>query len=396
MSTTRAGTQASSRPHHRRRHTHAFPPQEYTDFSHTDLSLLAPILLSEKRREKRPAYEKRIKKRISELPAHLQCKHSLLSSFCSMHGKLLPAPVISLFNAMRQEIEDEIARVWVPLAERHQLSSQKREMVNIVQNLAVLWLGAKVFKARFDREPPRALTVEKPSKCAACTLVRMSSSFSTQVAMAALFIGRVHQRVWEGSNRIHWFLEWATAKLPPVKRGTAAPLIWEIGKKFRMTRLGAAEGRRSRKKGKAESIEDDESELGPGTAIYAFSLDQELKEEKTKGPRKLIGDKAQEESENGNYFDETGASNRSRARSSSIYSRTTSGERPPSISIDQNVEDVVALYQQSLEEVELEEGDEEGYPVLSPYGNPNDEFGLSPSRIQSMFGLEKPLEPRHR
>ena len=272
--------------HHHRRHTQHFPPQDYSDLTRTDLSLLAPILLPQTFQETRSAYEKKTKKNIADLPQHLQCKIPLLSSFCSLHGKLSPGPITSLFNALREEIEDEVPKTWSPLVERQQLSSQKREMVEIVQHLAVLWLGPKVFQARFDREPRRTFMKEKPSKCCACTLVAMAGDFQTQVAMAGLFIGRINQNMWEGSKRIMWYVEWTIARLPKSRREDAKGLIWEIGKKFRMTRLGA-EGRSNHQKPNLEA--EEESELGPGTASYVVSLDRELREERSKGPRKLIG-----------------------------------------------------------------------------------------------------------
>jgi hypothetical protein len=400
------------RRHHSRHRTSKFPPQDYTDFTHTDISLIAPLLLPRTVNEVRSAYEKRVKKGISALPPHLQSKLSLLSSFCSMHSKLTPGPIISLFNSLREEIEDDVPKTWGPLVEREQLSSQKREMVEIVQHLAVLWLGPKVFHARFEKEPRRALLKEKPTKCCACTLVAMAGDFQTQVAMAGLFIGRINQKMWESSKRIDWFLEWTSARLPRSRREDAKSLIWEIGKKFRMTRLGAEGAGRSKKKPNLEA--EEEGELGPGTASYAFSLDRELRDERSRGPRKLIGSEAQKDDErrrtarsyatgddaristiqqsiyedDQDYYDYEQEDPR-KPQTSSLYSRTTSGERPPSISIDADVMGILSMYDGS--HVGEDDAEDEGQ-----YSRPNQrdddeesrgsgQYNMTPSQIQSML-----------
>ena len=399
--------------HHHRRHTQHFPPQDYSDFTRTDLSLIAPILLPRTVHETRSAYEKKVKKSIADLPAHLHCKIPLLSSFCSLHSKLSPGPITSLFNALREEIEDEVPRTWDPLVQRQQLSSQKREMVEVVQHLAVLWLGPKVFQARFDREPRRVFLKEKPSKCCACTLVAMAGDFQTQVAMAALFIGRINQNMWEGSKRIVWYLEWTSARLPKSRREDAKGLIWEIGKKFRMTRLGAEGSGRSKKKPNLEA--EEESELGPGTASYVISLDRELREEQTRGPRKLIGVDTQdndkhkslarknpateeddmdlaiqlslEEQERSSQADD-GRSIRPYA--SSFYSTDLSGERPPSISIARDIDGIIRMYDESALNPDRRIDNDDQYYEPSERGDDNQsrvptEYGMAPNRIQSML-----------
>lgn len=415
MSSKRTGKHSSPHDGHRRRHTHAhkFPPQDYTDYTRTDIAQIAPLLLPQPAHETRSAYEKRVKKCIADLPSHLHSKISLLSSFCSLHSKLSPAPIISLFNSLREEIEDEVPKTWGPLAERGQLSAQKREMVEIVQHLAVLWLGPKVFQARFDREPRRVFMKEKPSKCCACTLTAMAGDFQTQVAMASLFIGRINQKLWESSKRIMWFLEWTSARLPESRREDAKALIWEIGKKFRITRLGAEGTGRNKKEPNLEM--EEESELGPGTASYIFSLDRELREEQSRGPRRMIDSKAQQDGERRgrtrkNQATEADDVERAiqlsleeqeqpskgydtegygRPQASSVYSVTTSGERPPSISIDKDVDGILALYEGS-QVSEWNAEDEEEYSRQSERADDAEppspgEYHMTNSRIQSML-----------
>jgi hypothetical protein len=283
-------------------------------------------------------------------------------------------------------------------------------MVEIVQHLAVLWLGPKIFQARFDREPRRVFLKEKPSKCCACTLVAMAGDFQTQVAMAALFIGRINQNMWEGSKRIVWYLEWTSARLPKSRREDAKGLIWEIGKKFRMTRLGAEGSGRSKKKPNLEA--EEESELGPGTASYVISLDRELREEQTRGPRKLIGGETRgddkhkslarrnhateeddvdlaiqlslEEQERSNQADDR------RPYASSFYSTDQSGERPSSISIAKDIDGIIRMYDEGALNPGRRIDDDDQYYEPSERGNDNQsraptEYGMAPSRVQSML-----------
>lgn len=355
MSTTRAGTQAGQDAghanHSHRRHRHRaqnFPPKEYTDFTRTDISLIAPILLPKTEAETRSEYEKRIKKRINELSAHLHCRHSLMSSFCSLHSKLSPRPIISLFNSLRSEIEDEIPDTWGPLVKTKQLESMKRGIVQTAQNLAVLWLGQKAFTERFGDDPPLALSKTKASSCAACTLVMFAADFQTQVALASLFIGRVNPRTWNSSKRIAWFLEWTAARMPESVREDSKKLIWDVGKKFRLTRIGSEDAKSRKKKSRVDQEDDNDGEFGPGTASYPFSLEREKRAEE-KGPRKMIDDVSQEEIEAAESL-LMGHNGSFRARcdsngSESIYSRTMSGTTLPDLSIRDEIEDIISLYE---------------------------------------------------
>ena len=430
--TTRPGSSASAiRPpkKHRPRRTRAFPPVEYSDLTRNDLALLAPILVPLRPQQSRSAHERLIKTRIAELPAHLLCKHPLLSPFCHLHSKIAPQPVSSLFNTIREEIEDHLPRVWGPLAKRGQLSAQKEEMLEIVTHLAVLWLGPTVFKAKFQRDPRRALVGSKPSKCNACQLVLIGKDFPTLVAMAGLFIGRVKKSVWGNSRRIQFLLEWTASRLPPRLRADGCELVWDIGRKFRVTRIGAIAGekRQGGKRARVDADDDDadggnvededEGDFGPGTARYAFSLDRELREEKSRGPRKLIGSSAFASADGQKedyerlrddrlavqYYagwdseeqQQQGSSGQKRP-ASSMYSCDISGghERPLSISIDQELDSIISIYQSGNAQDHSTAAQQE-YPVLNPYARDDEEefddseekLGYKPvntmSRIQS-------------
>jgi hypothetical protein len=307
-----------------------------------------------------------------------------------------------------------------------------------VTHLAVLWLGPKLFEARFQRQPRRALVKLKPSKCNACQLVLIGKDFPTLVAMAGLFIGRVKKSVWGSSKRIQFLLEWTASRLAPRMREDGSELVWDIGRKFRVTRIGAMAGQK-RKKGKRARVDDDaedvdagnvedeeEGEVGPGTASYAFSLDRELREEKSRGPRKLIGSsafatadgqeedleqlwidrlavqhraawtlQAQEEEEE-EQRQQQGGGNRQKRPASSMYSRDISDERdrPPAIGINQELDKIISMYQSGdAQDDSSDTAAQHEYPALNPYAK-DEEFdeseealGYKPvttkSRIQS-------------
>jgi hypothetical protein len=326
-------------------------------------------------------------------------------------------PISSLFHTIREEIEDHLPRVWGPLARRKQLSAQKEEMLEIVTHLAVLWLGPNVFKARFERDPRRALVNLKPVKCNACMLVLIGKDFPTLVAMAGLFIGRVKKSVWGKSKRIQFLLEWTASRLPPRLREEGSALVWDIGRKFRVTRIGAVASQRRRgKRARVDADDDedvaggrvedeDEGEFGPGTASYAFSLDRELREERSRGPRKLIGSSAfaeadgqmenyerlrrgpqlslrneseqelngqqqQQEEEDEDEVQQYQYQHGEKRPASSMYSCDTSGvhEQPPSIDIHQELDGLIGLYQsgETTQEYSTSAAQQE-YPQLNPY-----------------------------
>lgn len=361
MSTKLGSTQASQQTehshqhhhHHRRYRAHNFPPRVYSDLTRADILLIAPILLPKTAKETQSEYEKRVKKRISELPAHLHCKHPLISSYCSLHSKISPGPITSLFNSLRAEIEDEVPYTWGPLVENQQLEAMKSNLVETVQNLAVLWLGKKAFGERYGKGPPLSLAQLKPSSCAACTLVLMATDFQTQVAMAALFIGRVDARIWHSSKRIAWFLEWTAARMPGSVREDSKKLIWEMGKKFRLNRIGSeyAISNRKKKSRMDQGEEEQEEEFGAGTASYPFSLEPEKRDrrEESKGPRMMINFTAQEDIDAQESHDSSkDFSLVPRGDSSwdvSIYSRTVLSTARSDLSISDDIENIVSLYQ---------------------------------------------------
>jgi hypothetical protein len=195
-------------------------------------------------------------------------------------------------------------------------------------------------------------------------------------------------------------------------------LVWDIGRKFRVTRIGAMASQKRRGKrarvdagddedvagGKVE--DEDEGEFGPRTASYAFSLDRELREERSRGPRKLIGSSAfaeadgqmenyerlrrgpqlslrneseqelngqqqqQEEEEDEDEVQQYQYQHGEKRPASSMYSCDTSGvhEQPPSIDIHQELDGLIGLYQsgETTQEYSTSAAQQE-YPQLNPY-----------------------------
>jgi hypothetical protein len=200
--------------------------------------------------------------------------------------------------------------------------------------------------------------------------------------------------------------------LPKSRREDAKGLIWEIGKKFRMTRLGA-EGRGKYKKPNLEA--EEESELGPGTASYVVSLDRELAEERTRGPRKLIGGITRDDDRSKGLVRRTHATEQDdvdlaiqlsleeqeqsrqadnkrypRPYASSFYSQD-GGERPPSISIANDIDAVIRMYDESALNPNRRIDDDDQYYEPSQRGDDDTQsraptqYGMSNSRVQSML-----------
>lgn len=247
--------------HHRRHESTRFPPEVYTDLTRTDMDLLAPIFLPSPYRDSksRAAHDKQIKKRIAALPRHLQSSYSVVTPWCGVHGKLCVTPLRSIFNALRVDIEDGTARTWRPLASEGRLSNLAKEMVEVVIHTSVIWLGPQIFSEKFKRQPRRVFTVNArkvDTRCIPCMLTSMADSFDTLLAIAACFIGRKPEGIWEKSKRIQWLEAWICACVVEGKRRDAARLMWDCGKAFKKSLREARNG--------FEEREDDEGMGGVG------------------------------------------------------------------------------------------------------------------------------------
>ena len=158
--------------------------------------------------------------------------------------------------------------------------------------------------------------------------------------------------------------------------------------------------------------------MGPGTASYVISLDRELREERSKGPRKLIGGEARddddknkgptrrhhateqddvdlaiqlslEEQERATQADDE---RYPRPYASSFYSQDQDGgERAPSISIARDIDGIIRMYDESALDPNRRIDDDDRYND-EPSQRSEDirsqqstQYGMSNSRVQSML-----------
>jgi len=72
------------------------------------MDLLAPVLLPSpyKDSKSRSAHDKATKRRIADLPCHLQSEYAAMTPWCSAHGKLCTTVMRSIFGALKTDIED--------------------------------------------------------------------------------------------------------------------------------------------------------------------------------------------------------------------------------------------------------------------------------------------------
>ncbi|KAI6883189.1 hypothetical protein KC360_g5106 [Hortaea werneckii] len=158
-------------------HRRNFPPVEYRDLTRADISLLAPILAVDPIEENSP--NQTTKHHISQLPSHLLATIPWLSTFCPHHRKLNSLPIISLWNAMRDEVLRELATVWTNV----DLSPAHAHFIDRVRHFP-----------RFNQKPHRG-------RCAACSLASMAGDNDLLIAAGAVMSATLSQRNWRKSKR---------------------------------------------------------------------------------------------------------------------------------------------------------------------------------------------------
>ncbi|KAI7234230.1 hypothetical protein KC330_g4963 [Hortaea werneckii] len=163
-------------------HRKNFPPVEYRDLNCADISLLAAILAVEAPTEANtPNQVPPLKSQISQLPSHLQATIPRLSTFCRHHRNLTSLPLISLWNAIRDEVLSELATVWtnvnVSLAHAH--------FIDRIRNFS-----------GFD---PHQISRRC---CAACSLARMAGDNDLLIAVGAMVLAGLGRRNWGRSKRV--------------------------------------------------------------------------------------------------------------------------------------------------------------------------------------------------
>ncbi|KAK5122637.1 hypothetical protein LTR85_003900 [Meristemomyces frigidus] len=193
---------------HRRKN---FPPQVYGDLNKLDLKLLAPVLAAAPSRNS-PSYamfEHTTSQLIAELPSHLRSKLSFLTAFCSQHKKLNALPVISLWNAIRREVESELATVWSQAGLT--LTSAHGHFIARVMHYP--WFSQ--------------------SRCAACSLSQLGVDDDLLIALGAITLATLTPRNWNSSKRVFFLQGLMEGRAKPDHAAGAIQRMVELGSQFR-------------------------------------------------------------------------------------------------------------------------------------------------------------------
>ncbi|KAI7156897.1 hypothetical protein KC349_g6031 [Hortaea werneckii] len=160
-------------------HRKNFPPVEYRDLNRADISLLAPILAVEEATNA-TSPNQTTKHQIAQLPSHLQATVPRLSTFCRHHQNLTSLPLISLWNAIRDEVLSELATVWTNVA----LSPAHAHFIDRIRN--------------FPGFDPHEFFKRC---CAACSLVSMAGDNDLLIAVGAVVLATLSRKNWKKSKR---------------------------------------------------------------------------------------------------------------------------------------------------------------------------------------------------
>lgn len=223
-----------------RHHTHAQagPPRSYSDLSHADIDLLTNILSHAPRSPaQNHGYEGITANLISALPSHLKNKMSWLAPACSLHSRINPHPVISMFEAIKHEIDDGLPHSWEPIQAHGLLTEAQVQSLMKLQDLSALWLKPDAFESNFRRkqvtQPPYRYQADK---CAACILSHIGGDLDACMALGAFFIGRTSTNIWKKSKRVLWMEAWIRQAVADGSQDAAVRRVWEMGVELRQQR----------------------------------------------------------------------------------------------------------------------------------------------------------------
>ena len=213
--------------------------QDYTDLSSTDITLLTSILSHAPKHSSslRSMYEDVVRRRIAQLPSHLQNKLPWLAPACSLHRKVNSPVVASVFNTLKREIEVCIPWVWGPLYFRGSIREQHDDLLTKLEDLSGLWLKPEAFEAKYHRK--QSTYEYQSNKCKACMLAQIGGKVDVVTALDAAVIGRVKPGMWKRSKRILWIEAWVRDLAEEGQEDSAVRKMWKLGEELREVRKDA-------------------------------------------------------------------------------------------------------------------------------------------------------------
>lgn len=159
---------------------------------------------------------------ISELPSHLRAKIPKLSTFCPLHHKLNPLPVIDLLKVVQREVHPKALDKW----------NGTDLPITLLQNTNAIWMKPEIFFKAFGRSPGVGTGWSfQEQKCAACKLAYLARNTDVVVALGAITIARLDPRNWKKSKRILWFEAWLKGSVEWRHDGGSGTIesMWEEG-----------------------------------------------------------------------------------------------------------------------------------------------------------------------
>jgi hypothetical protein len=223
------------------------PPARYTELSHSDINLLTEILnhapQSPSRIYKR-SYEEIVRSQIARLPSHLLSKIPILSTFCSLHHKIISLPMVGILKAFQYEVDFAAQQLWAPLQDKGVLTPRQNDLLTSLEDLSIIWLSIEEFQVKYKRPPSVEQKSRTATKCAACALARIGGDQEAMIALGAFFIGRTSPKIWRKSKRILWMEAWLQNSMEEDSAKQAVEELWQLGKELRRLRKEYTEVKR--------------------------------------------------------------------------------------------------------------------------------------------------------
>ncbi|KAK4631421.1 hypothetical protein CLAFUW4_03472 [Fulvia fulva] len=223
--------------HHHDSHRSSKYTIDYKDLSKADVVQLASIAapIPPPGTSAAACYHDDIKKRIADLPAHLQAKYPLMTSSCSTHKKVNPLPLDSILGVTQDEVSLKALERWTDIRGNDFVDSLP---IALLQDMNAIWLKPTHFRQTFGRDPsPSCIWSFLDTKCVVCKLGHIAQSGPAVTALGALTIAGLRPENWKKSKRVHFFEEMLRSCVEfSYKEEPAILGMWECGSRLRAAR----------------------------------------------------------------------------------------------------------------------------------------------------------------
>lgn len=215
-------------------------PWEYTELRPTDIALYTQLLSHAPKRPRSitcDTYEHVVDRLISNLPSHLRSKIPWLSSFCTLHHRMNPLPVIGILRSFQHEIDEHLPALWIPLCTQGSLNEEQADLLTALEDVSALWLRPEAFELKFLRsQRARPKHPYQSNGCGACVLAHMGGNLEVLVALGGFLLGRLKTNLWKRSKRIMWIEQWIRGSVEDHEEEWAVEEMWALGEELQALR----------------------------------------------------------------------------------------------------------------------------------------------------------------